>query len=186
VTEAEQATAAQAATRTIIETVAAAEPTATSDVGAANAGRAHRVDLLIVEDDSNDLELALRVLGQLGLAAHVQVARDGAEALRALLPPPEGVATTGIRPRLVLLDLKLPRYSGLEVLRRIKEDPTTRTLPVVVMTSSALDADIAASYDLGANSYVVKPVDFEGFAEAIRQIGRYWLLLNTSAEAARP
>lgn len=184
-TEGEQAAITQAA-QTMIETVAAAEPTAKPEGGAAEAARSQRVDLLIVEDDSNDLELALRVLGQLGLSAHVQVARDGAEALRALLPPPDGSATPGERPRLVLLDLKLPRYSGLEVLRRIKENPATRTMPVVVMTSSALDADVTASFDLGANSYVVKPVDFEGFAEAIRQIGRYWLLLNTSAEVVVP
>lgn len=145
-----------------------------------------RVDLVIVEDNSDDLELALLVLGQLDLGGRVQVARDGAEALSALLPAPDGDAPEGARPRLILLDLKLPRFSGIEVLRRIREHPATRTVPVVVMTSSAQDADIAACIELGANSYVVKPVDFEGFADAIRQIGRYWLQLNTSAEAVRP
>ena len=185
--EGEQAVTAPVTVPAMIDTVAAAESPGTTNAPAGDiAARGRRVDLLIVEDDSNDLELALRVLGQLNLAGHVQVARDGAEALAALLPAPDGDATLASRPRLVLLDLKLPRFSGLEVLRRIKQHPATRTLPVVVMTSSALDADIAASFDLGANSYVVKPVDFEGFAEAIRQIGRYWLLLNTPAEAARP
>lgn len=183
-TEGEQAVTLPEAAETMIETVAASESTGSASVTASEVARGRRVDLLIVEDDSNDLELALRVLGQLNLAGHVQVARDGAEALAALLP--DGEATTVSRPRLVLLDLKLPRYSGLEVLRRIKEHPATKTLPVVVMTSSALDADITASFDLGANSYVVKPVDFDGFADAIRQIGRYWLLLNTPAETARP
>ncbi len=181
--EGEPAAARESHAGAVVET--AVRPLIESEPAAPMSRGTGRVDLLIVEDDANDLELALRVLGQLELGSRVHVARDGAEALRALLPAPEGEAPEGIRPRLVLLDLKLPRFSGLDVLRRLREHPATRTLPVVVMTSSALDSDVTASYELGANGYVVKPVDFEGFADAIRQIGRYWLLLNTPAGTAR-
>jgi two-component system response regulator len=184
VTEGEHAIAAEAAAPVVRASDASTEAPGNQPAASDLASPSRRVDLLIVEDDANDLELALRVLSQLGLADRVRVARDGAEALSALLPSPDGAATDLARPRLVLLDLKLPRFSGLEVLRRIKAHPATRNLPVVVMTSSALDSDIATSFELGANSYVVKPVDFDGFAEAIRQIARYWLLLNAPSGTA--
>ena len=139
----------------------------------------HTVEILLVEDNPNDLELALHSLKQHNLANHVQVARDGAEALDFIF----GTGSHAGRhmqdgPRVVLLDLKLPLVDGLEVLRRVKSDPHTRALPVVVLTSSREERDVVESYQLGVNSYIVKPVDFEQFTEAMRTLGMYWLLLN--------
>ncbi len=136
-----------------------------------------RVDLLLVEDSPADLELALHVLRRYGLADHVHIVKDGAEALEFLFPDPadDGPAS---RLRLILLDLKLPKVNGLEVLRRIKEDPQLRRIPVVMLTSSREERDVASSYQLGANSYLVKPVEFETFNEMIRQASEYWLNLN--------
>lgn len=116
----------------------------------------------------------MRALRKHNLANQLHIARDGAEALAFLFGDPRGTQT----PRMVLLDLKLPKVDGLEVLRRIKSDPTTRRIPVVVMTSSREERDIVESYDLGVNSYIVKPVNFERYAEAVRDLGLYWLLLN--------
>ncbi len=137
------------------------------------------VELLIVEDNPQDLELALRALRQAKLANHVQVARDGAEALEFLFC--EGVFASrrvAAAPKVVLLDLKLPKVDGLEVLKRLKGDPRTRTIPVVVVTSSKEQRDVIESYQLGVNSYIVKPVNFERFSAAVRDLGLYWLLLN--------
>lgn len=137
------------------------------------------VELLIVEDNPQDLELALRALRQAKLANHVQVARDGAEALEFLFC--EGVYANrrvAAAPKVVLLDLKLPKVDGLEVLKRLKGDPRTRTIPVVVVTSSKEQRDVVESYQLGVNSYIVKPVNFERFSAAVRDLGLYWLLLN--------
>jgi len=137
------------------------------------------VELLLVEDNPADLELALRALRQAKISNRIYIARDGVEALEFLFC--EG-AYAGRRiwdgPKLVLLDLKLPRVDGLTVLQRMKEDPRTKTIPVVVMTSSQEQSDLIQSYALGVNSYIVKPVNFERFAEAVRQLGFYWLLLN--------
>lgn len=141
---------------------------------------ADAVELLLVEDNPNDEELTLRVLQKNNLANRIEVARDGAEALDLIFctgayaqrSPAENT------PKVVLLDLKLPKVDGLEVLRRIKTDPRTRVIPVVVLTSSHEERDIVDSYHLGVNSYIVKPVDFEQFTEAVRQLGLYWLLLN--------
>ncbi len=137
------------------------------------------IEILLVEDNSSDAELAVYALKKHNLANHIQVVHDGAEAI-------DFVFHTGAYAhcqvenvsKVILLDLKLPKVDGLEVLRRIKADPRTRTMPVVVLTSSREDSDIAESYELGANSYIVKPVNFEQFTEAVRQLGLYWVLLN--------
>lgn len=136
-------------------------------------------ELLLVEDNSQDLELTLRALTKVNLADRVQVARDGAEALEIVLGEGRHAGrAAGGSPKVILLDLKLPKVNGLEVLARIKSTPHTRTIPVIVLTSSAEQIDIAASYRLGANSYVVKPVNFEQFRQAIHDVGLYWLLFN--------
>ena len=137
------------------------------------------VEILLVEDTPTDMELALRALRKANLSNRIEVARDGAEALDFIFC--QG-AHAGRRmdsgPTLILLDLKLPKIDGLEVLRHIKSDPRTRMIPVVVMTSSNEPNDVLESYNLGVNSYIVKPVNFERFAEAVQKVGMYWLLLN--------
>ena len=137
------------------------------------------VEILLVEDNPRDLELTLHSLEQANLANHIQIARDGAEALEFIFA--EGVHA-GRRiedtPKMILLDLKLPKVDGLEVLQRLKSDARTRAIPVVVLTSSREQRDVVESYHLGVNSYIVKPVDFEGFAAAVKEVGMYWLLLN--------
>ena len=136
------------------------------------------VEILLVEDSPADVELAVRALKKHNLANQLHVAHDGAEAIDFLFGP--NAAPT---PKIVMLDLKLPKVDGLEVLRRIKSDPVTRRVPVVVMTSSREERDIVESYELGVNSYIVKPVDFEQFTESIRQVGMYWMLLNQARSA---
>jgi two-component system response regulator len=131
----------------------------------------NEVEILLVEDNAADAELTMRALSQHNLANHVHVARDGAEAIEFL----QGSNRT---PKVVLLDLKLPKVSGLDVLRMIKNDERTKRIPIVVLTSSREEPDIAEAYRLGANSYVVKPVDFEDFVRAVSDAGLYWLLLN--------
>jgi len=139
----------------------------------------HAVDILLVEDDPNDVELTLHALRRHHLANRVDVVRDGAEALDFLFcTGAYAHRQIGDSPKLILLDLKLPRVDGFEVLQQIKTDLRTRTIPVVVLTSSAEECDIVESYQLGVNSYIVKPVDYAQFVEAVRQIGFYWLLLN--------
>jgi two-component system response regulator len=130
------------------------------------------VDILLVEDNANDAELTLRALKQRNLADQVHVCRDGAEAIDFF------TAVAGPVPKVVLLDLKLPKVDGLEVLRRLKSETRTKAIPVVVLTSSREEPDIERAYELGANSYIVKPVDFEAFARAVSDVGLYWLLLN--------
>jgi len=148
-----------------------AEPPATMLPEATN----EAVDILLVEDNPNDVQLTLHALNRYRLTNRVRVVRDGAEALEFLR------ARGADGPKVVFLDLKLPRVDGIEVLRAIRGDARTRTIPVVVLTSSREERDIAGLYDLGANSYIVKPVDFEQFTEAIRQLGLYWVLLNQRA-----
>jgi two-component system response regulator len=133
--------------------------------------------LLLVEDNPDDVELTLRAFAKHGIANQIVVARDGVEAL-ALLHGSDPGADPALVPEVVLLDLNLPLMNGHEVLRRLRADPRTRRIPVVVLTSSQEDKDIVASYDLGANSFVQKPVDFLEFVDASRQLGLYWLLLN--------
>ena len=146
---------------------------------------AEGIDLVLVEDNPQDLELALRALKKADLAGRTQVARDGAEALDFIFGEGAYAGRRMTDPiRLVLLDLKLPKVNGLEVLKRIKGDPRTRSIPVVVLTSSNERNDIAASYQLGVNSYLVKPVNFEQFAAAVNELGRYWLRLNTPPHGA--
>jgi two-component system, response regulator len=139
----------------------------------------YTTELLLAEDNPQDLELALRALRKANLSNRIQVARDGAEVLDFLFGTGAFVGrTTAERPKVILLDLKLPKVDGLEVLRRIKADPLTRDIPVVVLTSSREQRDVTESYKLGVNSYIVKPVNFERYAEAVRDLGLYWLLLN--------
>jgi len=135
--------------------------------------------ILLVEDNPDDVDLALRAFEKNAVAGDVVVARDGAEALDYLFGTGayEGRDATA-RPRLVLLDLKLPKVDGIEVLRRLRGDERTRLIPVVILTSSAEERDITAGYGLGANSYIRKPVDFSRFLEAIRHLGHYWLVMN--------
>ena len=140
---------------------------------------ANVVEILIVEDSPADLELALRALKKANLTNHIQVARDGLEAIEFIFC--EGVHAgrqMGDGPRVILLDLKLPKIDGLEVLKRIKSDPRTSGIPVVVLTSSKEPNDVLEGYKLGVNSYIVKPVNFERFAAAVQELGMYWLLLN--------
>ena len=137
------------------------------------------VEILLVEDNANDVELTLRALKARNLANQVFVARDGAEALEFFFGEQEHpLREIGVTPRVILLDLKLPKVDGLEVLRRLKADERTRALPVVVLTSSREEPDIAAAYRLGANSYIVKPVEFEHFVKVVSDLGLYWMLLN--------
>src|SRR3989442_1336857 len=129
------------------------------------------VDLLLVEDNPADVELTLHSLAQHDVAARIHVARDGAEALDFL-------RSTAAAPKVVFLDLKLPKIDGLEALRQLKADPRTRLIPVVMLTSSKMERDVLSSYRLGVNSYVQKPVDFEQFRAAVTQLGLYWLVAN--------
>lgn len=131
------------------------------------------VELLLVEDNPRDVKLTLHAFSEHHLAGRIRVARDGAEALDYLL-----AGETPPRLKLVLLDLKLPLVDGMEVLERLRADPRTRALPVVIMTSSREEPDIERCYKLGANSYIVKPVDFDQFVEVSRQLGLYWLTIN--------
>ncbi len=140
---------------------------------------ANAVEILLVEDNPADVELTLRALKKHNLANKVFVVKDGAEAL-------EYIFATGSyshrkienAPKVILLDLKLPKVNGLEVLRKIKSDERTKVIPVVVLTSSAEERDIVDSYKLGVNSYIVKPVDFDKFLNAVQELGFYWVLLN--------
>ena len=136
------------------------------------------MEILLVEDNPNDVELALHALRKYKVANHVQVLRDGAEALDYLFGAGSYAGQHTVTPRVILLDLKLPKVDGLEVLKKLKSDARTRMIPVVVLTSSREEKDMVESYQLGVNSYIVKPVDFSQFTEAVRQLGMYWLLLN--------
>jgi two-component system response regulator len=129
--------------------------------------------ILLVEDSEDDVELTLRALRRNAVQGRVEVARDGVAALDYLLGEPPAAL-----PAVVLLDLNLPKVSGLEVLERLRAHPRTRLLPVVILTSSREHADLARGYALGANSYVRKPVDYDAFQEAARQLGQYWLQVN--------
>jgi CheY-like chemotaxis protein len=138
--------------------------------------------ILLVEDNPRDEALTLRALRKSNIVNEVVVARDGVEALDYLFGTgAHAERDLNVMPQLILLDLKLPKVDGLQVLRKIREDERTKRLPVVIFTSSSEEEDLIKSYDLGANSYVRKPVDFEQFLEATRQLGMYWLILNQVA-----
>ncbi len=138
------------------------------------------IEILFVEDNPNDIELTLRALKKQNLANQVHVVRDGAEALDFLFCK-GAYSKRKIEngPKMVLLDLKLPKVDGLEVLRRIKSDERTKVIPVVVLTSSQEEQDIVESYKLGVNSYMVKPVNFDQFIECVSELGLYWIVCNT-------
>jgi len=137
------------------------------------------IEILLVEDDPDDLELTLRALREDHVGNQVQVARDGEEALDFLFcRGPFSGRDPDCRPKIILLDLKLPKVNGLEVLEQIKRDPRTRAVPVVILTSSKQDQDLVQGYRLGVNSYIQKPVDFDQFRAAIKRLGYYWLVVN--------
>ena len=137
------------------------------------------VEILLVEDNPNDVELTMRALQKQSLANKVFVVRDGAEALEFMFATGAFAARKiENRPRVVLLDLKLPKVDGIEVLRRIKADDRTKHTPVVMLTSSQEERDVIDTYNLGVNSYIVKPVDFSNFVHAVSELGVYWGLLN--------
>jgi two-component system, response regulator len=140
---------------------------------------ANTIEILVVEDNPQDLELTLRALRKANVSNRIEVARDGAEALDFIFC--EGRHSSRQiedSPKVILLDLKLPKIDGLQVLKKIKSDERTKTIPVVVLTSSKEQRDVVESYRIGVNSYVVKPVEFEGFVAAVGELGLYWLLLN--------
>ena len=139
----------------------------------------NEVEILLVEDNPNDVELTLRALKKNNLKNRVHVVKDGAEALEYIFAN-GAYAHRKIEdhPRVILLDLKLPKVDGLQVLRQIKSDERTKVIPVVVLTSSKEERDLVESYKLGANSYITKPVDFDSFVKAVAELGLYWLLLN--------
>jgi CheY-like chemotaxis protein len=139
----------------------------------------NEIEILLVEDNPNDVEMTLRALKKHNLANKVHVVKDGAEALDYLFAN-NSYADRDLTqsPKVVLLDLKLPKVDGLEVLRQIKSDERTKMIPVVVLTSSREERDMIESYKLGVNSYIVKPVDFDKFLDAVGELGLYWLLLN--------
>jgi CheY-like chemotaxis protein len=135
------------------------------------------IRILLVEDNPDDVELTLRAFKKYNLANEITVARDGEEALEILFNTQRDFLR-GKRPELILLDLKLPKVEGLEVLRQIKSHPQTQPIPIVVLTSSREEDDLIKSYQLGVNSYIRKPVNFDKFIEVVKQLGLYWLILN--------
>jgi CheY-like chemotaxis protein len=136
------------------------------------------VEVLIVEDNPHDVEMTVRALRKHRLANRVITVGDGAEALDYLFARGAYASRAAVPPSVIFLDLKLPKIDGVEVLRQAKSNPLTRTIPVVVLTSSAEDRDRVESYQLGVNSYVVKPIEFEAFAKTIADLGFYWLAIN--------
>lgn len=143
----------------------------------------NKVEILLVEDNPHDAEMTIRALRRVNLANKLIHVKDGAEALDFIFS--KGVYSErnmDDKPKVILLDIKMPKVDGIEVLRQLKADEKTRSIPVVIMTSSKEEQDIITSYDIGVNSYVVKPVDFEGFAKAVSQLGYYWLITNQSTQ----
>jgi two-component system response regulator len=138
-----------------------------------------QVEVLLVEDNIHDAEMTIRSLKKVNLANNLVHVRDGEEALEFIFGQGKFAGRDLINaPKVILLDIKMPKVDGIEVLRRLKANEATRCIPIVIMTSSKEELDIVSSYELGVNSYVVKPVDFEGFAKAVSQLGLYWLITN--------
>lgn len=135
-------------------------------------------DILLVEDNPNDALLAIRSLKEGNLANEIVHLKDGQEAIDYLLRQEKYSGRKGLQPKVILLDLKLPKVNGLEVLKALRSNPETKLVPIVILTSSQMESDLIESYKLGANSYIVKPVDFENFSKSIREVGLYWLILN--------
>jgi len=144
--------------------------------------RFENVDILLVEDSPADAELAMRALRKGKLANHITWVKDGAEALEFIFRTGAYAGRADRNPKLILLDLKLPKVDGIEVLKRVKSDERTRVIPVVMVTSSAEGRDVIESYKLGVNSYLVKPVEFEQFSETVAKAGLYWMLMNRTPE----
>jgi CheY-like chemotaxis protein len=142
--------------------------------------------ILLAEDNANDVELTLAALQQNRLLNDVVVVRDGAEALDYLYRRNAHASRPGGNPVVLLLDLKMPKVDGLEVLRQVKTDPALRPIPVVVLTSSREESDLVRSYNLGVNAYVVKPVDFHDFVDAIKMVGGFWAVINQTPAEGRP
>ena len=139
----------------------------------------NQVEVLLVEDNIHDAEMTIRALRKVNMANNLVHVKDGAEALDFIFAQGKFAdRETGHLPKVILLDIKMPKVDGIEVLRQIKSRESSKVIPVVIMTSSKEEQDIINSYQLGVNSYVVKPVDFEGFAKAVSQLGLYWLLTN--------
>jgi len=136
------------------------------------------VEILLVEDNPQDAEITLRALKRANLANHVQWLKDGEEALEFLFSQGQYADQPQPRPRVMLLDIKMPKVDGLEVLKRLKADGRTSSIPVVMLTSSKEERDLLRSYDLGVNSYLVKPVDFQRFSEEVTRVGYYWVAMN--------
>jgi two-component system, response regulator len=141
-----------------------------------------QVEILLVEDSRADAEMTLRTLKKKGIANSVEWVRDGVEALEYLFCEGAYAGRGNGHPKMVLLDLKMPRMDGLQVLQRMRADPRTRLIPVVMMTSSREEGDLIASYERGVNSFVVKPVDFAEFAETVAQVGMYWMIANEAPD----
>jgi two-component system response regulator len=139
----------------------------------------NQIEVLLVEDNIHDAEMTIRALKKVNLSNHLVHVKDGEEALDFIFARGKFAAReTMVAPKVILLDIKMPKVDGIEVLRQLKSQDASKTIPVVIMTSSKEEQDIIRSYQLGVNSYVVKPVDFEGFAKAVSELGLYWLLTN--------
>lgn len=139
------------------------------------------LDILYIEDNDNDIELTIRALKKSNVANNIQIIKDGEEALEYIFATGRyAVRSKKIKPKVILLDLKLPKVGGLELLKIIKSDERTKTIPVVVLTSSKEESDMIESYKYGVNSYVVKPINFDSFSDAVSALGLYWLLINES------
>lgn len=136
------------------------------------------IEILLVEDNMNDAELAISALKEHNLANNIEHVTDGPEALDFIFCSGKYKDRHCVAPKVILLDLKLPKLNGLEVLKRLKSDESTKKIPVIMLTSSREEPDIESAYSLGANSYIVKPVEFDKFAEALKSVGYYWILVN--------
>jgi len=142
--------------------------------------------IVLAEDNANDVELTLTALRENNVVNEITVVRDGAEALDYLYRRNGYASRVGGNPALLLLDLKMPKVDGIEVLRQVKSDPALRTIPVVVLTSSREEQDLMRTYDLGVNAYVVKPVDFHEFIDAVKLLGGFWAVVNETPPVAAP